>query len=393
MKRLARYSAIVLATALLGLLLWEFRIALILFIIALFVAAALRPAVRRLEEWGVPGAAGRLGVHLALVVGVVGLIYILGEPLIQEVQGLSNDLTVWYEVTYVRWQSGDMWQQWLTSYLVPPTVVVEHLMRGENPDLLGVLMSLTRGGMAMVAGMALILAASLYWSQSQTRFERLWMSLLPATRRGRARRSWRRVEATVGDYLRSEGIQLLLAFVLLGVGYRLLSIPYPLTLATLGSVVWLIPIVGPLLIVLPVLLAAWQAGTAAALLAVFYTVGTVVLLELVVEPRFFNRRKYSPFLVVLGIVVTWAIFGPLGLLLGPILALTVQSLVREHVSGRRAQQDRAAEFHELRGRYEALQKQIEMGGGSGEARELASIVQRLGDILNSAGGLEGKETS
>lgn len=388
MKSVARQSAIVLATALLALLLWQFRMALILFIIALFVAAALRPAVRRLARWGVPEAAARLGIHLALVAGILTMLYFLSGPLIREFQALSNDITVWYEVTYVQWQSGEMWQQWVAGYLTPPTVVVEQLMSGENSDLLTLLLSVTQGGLALAAGSAIILAASLYWSQSQNRFERLWMSLLPATQRGRARRAWRRVESTVGDYLRSEGVQLFLAFLLLAVGYRLLSIPYPLTLATLGSVVWLIPVVGPLLIALPVSLAAWQVGSVAAVLAVLFTVGIVLLLELVVEPRFFNRRKYSPFLVVLGIVVTVFVFGPLGLLLGPLLALTVQALTREYVSGQRQREERTAELDKMRSRFEALREQISADTANGETRELANIVERLGHILNSAGGLK-----
>ena len=62
---------------------------------------------------------------------------------------------------------------------------------------------------------------SLYWTADRNRFERLWFSLLPAEQRIRTRLVWRKLESTVGAYLRSEIVQTVLAVLIFAVGYNL----------------------------------------------------------------------------------------------------------------------------------------------------------------------------
>ena len=49
-----------------------------------------------------------------------------------------------------------------------------------------------------------MVALSAYWSASREAFERLWLSLVPAPQRPRARDVWRAVEGAVGSHVRGE---------------------------------------------------------------------------------------------------------------------------------------------------------------------------------------------
>jgi predicted PurR-regulated permease PerM len=174
--------------------------------------------------------------------------------------------------------------------------------------------------------LVIVLFLSLYWAIDQVRFERLWLTLLPAERRARAREIWRAIETGVGAYIRSELVQSLLAGLLLGLGYRLLQLEYPALLALAGALAWLVPWLGVVLALVPVVLVGLGASPLMALLAALYTLLVFTLLEFVIEPRFYNRRQYNSLLIVLVVLALGEEFGVAGVLIAPPLAAALQIL-------------------------------------------------------------------
>jgi predicted PurR-regulated permease PerM len=173
---------------------------------------------------------------------------------------------------------------------------------------------------------AIIIILSLYWSADQFRFERLGLSLLPEEHHPKALHVWRSVEAGVGEYLRSELIQSVLAGLLLWLGFSVLGIRYPTLLALWGAIVRLIPWFGALIAVLPALFIGIGISSTLGILVTLYTVGILLALKLVIEPRFFPRHKYSSLLVVLFVIALAETFGFIGVILAPPLAVAVQIL-------------------------------------------------------------------
>jgi hypothetical protein len=62
------------------------------------------------------------------------------------------------------------------------------------------------------------------------------------------------------------------------------------------------------------------------LLATIYTITVLLILKLVIEPRFFLRSKYSSLLIVLFVIALAEAFGFIGVVLAPPLAVAVQIL-------------------------------------------------------------------
>jgi predicted PurR-regulated permease PerM len=176
----------------------------------------------------------------------------------------------------------------------------------------------------MVSQAFLVLVLSMYWSADQVRFERLWLSLLQARNRVPARNIWRSVELGVGAYIRSEIWQSLLALLVLSVGYALIGVRYPMLLALVGAVFWFIPLVGGALVVAAALGVGLISGPLVALGTVLLTLAALAVLELVVEPRMFNRKQYNPILILLVMLGMTDAFGVFGLILGPPLAVAIQ---------------------------------------------------------------------
>jgi predicted PurR-regulated permease PerM len=183
---------------------------------------------------------------------------------------------------------------------------------------------------SILGQMAIVLILSLYWSADQFRFERLALSLIPEQHHPKALHVWRSVETGVGEYLRSELVQSVLAGLMLWFGYSVLGIRYPLLLALWGALTRLIPWFGSIIAVLPALFIGIGVSSAVGILATIYTVGILLVLSLIIEPRFFPRHKYSSLLIVLFVIALAEGFGFIGVVLAPPLAVAVQ-IVFQHL--------------------------------------------------------------
>lgn len=188
----------------------------------------------------------------------------------------------------------------------------------------------TSGMLDIGAQLLAVFLVSLYWDLDQARFERLWLSLLPVEQRARARDGWRAVEAAVGAQVRSELVQSLLIGLLLGVGYWMIGLNYPITLAVSGALASLIPGLGAALALIPVLVLG-LSNFGLAMLAAVYTVAVFALLQFVLEPRLFDRPKSSSLLVVLLVVALFELWGLAAVLAAPPLAAALQTIFAQFV--------------------------------------------------------------
>jgi putative permease len=245
------------------------------------------------------------------------------------------------------------------------------------------LLGFAQGFITFIAGIIIVLVLSIYWSVDQARFERLWLSLLPADRRTWARNLWRDLENGVGAYIRSELTQALMAIFLLGIGYWLLELPYPLTLALVGGAAWLIPLVGIVFIVIPVWLVGISSGWLVASIAVLYTVFVLLLLERVIEPRLFRQRRYSTFLVILTLVIMAQVLGIVGLIIAPTVAAALQILSTGFLTMREKQVHTPIEIatledrlHQIRNNYVQQDQPI--------PPEIENMISRLQRLIQQA---------
>ena len=322
MKRLAWFTLVMLATFTLVLLFWEFRVAVLLFVLSLVVAATVRPLVDRFAARGLPRGLALLLTYAICIGGVIALVVILSGPLLTDLQQLVKNMAGSYEQMRTQWPTGSAFQQTLAQQL-PSTDDLYQLFTGSLPQTV---LGITLGAFDLLGQLMIVLVLSVYWSSDQEHFKRLWLSLLPFERRARARLIWQTLESGLGAYLRSQVIQTVLAVILLGIGYQVLGLQYPVALALIGAIGWLIPWVGILLAVIPAVWVGMSSSLTLGLLAGAFTIGVLCFLEFVVEPRLFNRRRFSSLLVVIVVLVLVDEYGLIGILLAPPLAAAIQIL-------------------------------------------------------------------
>lgn len=331
MRRLAWYTTVVLGTLSLVLLLWQFREAILLFLLSLALAAAVRPLLNYLSKYRLSPSLGLMLIYMLGLVILAVLFYTISGLLLREVQQAANDLPLAYERIKVQWPAGNAFQQAIAERLPPSPQLYETIAGEQGLLLVETVLGITSGFFFVLGQIVIVLVLSIYWSTDRARFERLWLSLLPAEQRVRARDIWRDMEAGVGAYIRSELIQGLLAGLLLGLGYWGLGLNYSMTLALASVLVGTIPVLGAILAAFLALLVGLASSSTLAIAAALYTLAIFLILELVVEPHFFESQRFSTLLLVLGMITLATDFGLIGLIMAPPLMVAIQLFFRQFV--------------------------------------------------------------
>jgi predicted PurR-regulated permease PerM len=328
-------------------------------------------------------------MRLALVLlytvslGVFGfLIFHVGRFVVSDIQQFAQMLAVQGAWVLPPWLEGSSFQHTLVAWLPTPDKIFEAITGEQGQLVLPAVLNLTEDIGGIVSGVFLVLFLSIYWSINQVHFERLWLSLLPSEQRKQARGVWRTVEPDLGAYIRSEIVQSLLAFVLLGLGYWLLGSPYPTLLALIGALVWLIPVAGaPLAVILPLLMGL-LTSVQLSLFTTLYTLVVLIALQIWVEPRLFKRNWDNPILTLVILLAMADAFGLIGILVAPPLSAVCQVLWNLLVNSRLGS-GVAVQVSDLKKRQAALWTVIK------EFKEpppplVLSSMERLANLLEKA---------
>jgi putative permease len=327
MIRVAWITALVLTTLTVLVLLWQFSVAVLIFLLSLAAAAAFRPIIENLTD-RFPHKRLSLGITFGLVViAFIGLIYFATGPLIVNLQQAIDALFTAYE----RFKNiGLQAQSPLLVNLagqLPPTLVLYDALIGNNSSLaIQAVFGAVEGTFELLGRLAIIITLSLYWSADHVHFERLWLSLLPVELRARARKIWLAIESGTGAYLRREFTLSFTGAIFLWIGYSILGIQYPVLLALIGALARLIPWVGLVLMAILPLLAGSGLGWWASLAASAYTLLILILLERTLGTRIFSRQRYNSMMLVIVTIALVDSFGFMGAVLAPMLAVAIQIL-------------------------------------------------------------------
>lgn len=348
-KQLIVFGAAVMATLLALVVMWQFRIVVIYVLISLTLAAVVRPLASRLAGRNVVVRAAWILLYLVALGSFVLLLFFTGETAIKEIQQLANTVAAEDQWKRPEWLEGSAFQQGLAARLPAPSSVFEAITGDQGQLVLPALLGFTQGIGGFLSATVVILFLSVYWSINQVHFERLWLSLLPSGQRTQARSIWRSVESNTGAYVRAEVVLSILVGLVLGLGYWLLGSPYPALLALAGAIACLIPMVGVVLAIIPVLVVGLLTSVQLSLVTAFYTFVVFIALRVWVKPRLFNSRWDNPILTIILLIAFADAFGLIGIIVAPPISVMCQILWGRLVS-RRAVSGAAAQISDLKER-------------------------------------------
>ncbi|RPI85915.1 MAG: AI-2E family transporter [Chloroflexi bacterium] len=333
-KQVVRFGLAVMTTLLALLVLWQFRNVVVYVLISLTLAASMRPLVSRLGGRGMVSRLAWILLYLGALASIGGLLFMTGKTAINEVQQFADTISVQDAWRLPIWLEGSSFQQALVSRLPPPSKLFEAVTGEQGQLVLPAILGFTQGIGSLISAAVIILFLSIYWSINQIHFERLWLSLLPSEQRKQARNIWRTVEPDLGAYIRSQIVHSVLAGLLLGLGYWVLGSPYPALLALVSALACLIPVVGPALVVIPVLLVGLMTNVQLGMSTTLYALAVLIALGIWVKPHIFNRKWDNPVLTVVILVALADAFGLVGIIVAPPFSVICQILWSRLVSRR-----------------------------------------------------------
>lgn len=359
MRRIAVTTAVVFLTLAVLAVAWQLRTIVLVFVISLVIGSTLDGPIERLIGSGFSRRYAILTTYVAATLFLLGLIALIALPIVSETNLLTIDITQGYNQLrfYISSLTGAR-IDFLATLLPTDEQFSEGVAVTTMNPMLRQAVGITQDVGAVVGQLLLAFVLSIYWTLDSTRFERLWLSLLAPEQRSRTRTILRRMNHTVGAYIRSELFQVVLTGGLLTLGFWIIGFKYPFTAATLAALAWLIPLLGGGLALIPVLLIGWFSDLNAMLLGAVYTVGVLLVMEFQVERRMFSGHRYWGVLVVFVMLALGSEFGLVGLLIAPPVAVAIQILLDAFLEVPTHKQAGKIDLDDLRRRLAAAEAQL-----------------------------------
>ena len=294
--------------------LWRVRSIVILLLLALTFAAAIRPGVEWLRRRHVPQSLAIL-VFFVLGLGTLGLFFWLAVPpalhqlgqalnqpeggaTVRDSTGLRHDVLVWVDRQLHQLPHGSKLLHPLASYGHKATDAV--------------------------VGVFFTLAATWYWVSERDTMIELLSRLAPEGKREKARRTYLTIDHRLGSYTRLKFGMVFVVGAVLAAGFYLVGLHYWLLVGGFVGLVEIVPVIGPLIGAILVVVVGLPQSLHVAALALLVLVGVREFQSYVVNPHLMGHSVgLSPLVTLVSVSVVGLLFGGFAV----VLAIPVTSAV------------------------------------------------------------------
>jgi predicted PurR-regulated permease PerM len=316
----------VIVVAAIAVALWKVRDLVVLLLLALTFAAAMRPGVEWLRARGIPQPLAILSFFV-LVLGILGVfVWLAVPPAVHEVgqalaqpgpsgnsirhsTGIRHDVLVWLDKSLHDLPSG--------AKLVHPVA--------------------TYGSKATHWAVAFlfVLAATWYWISERDPMIDLLSRAAPDPKREKVRTTLLEIDRRLGAYTRLKFVMTFAVGFVLSVGFYLVGLHYWLLLGGAVSLFEIVPVIGPLAGAILVVAAGLPQSVHVAALGLLVLVGVREFQSYVVNPHLMGHSVgLSPLVTLVSVSVVGLLFGGFAVVLAiPVTAAAatlIDVLVLDH---------------------------------------------------------------
>jgi putative heme transporter len=317
-RDVTRVAWVLLGGLLLLVLVWLFRRPIALLVISVAISAALAPVAALLSQRLPRGLAVAL-IFVVLLLLFAGLLWLIVTPLAGQLNELITEAPSLAERA----------ESWAQRLRLP----FDFNLRQAIPDLAQraslALFSVPAAIAGVLLDVGLISFTSLYLLIEAPGIERFFLSLFPAERRERTRNVSHEMLQAMGGYIRGVAINGVIIGTLTYLGLMLIGVDYALVFGILAGLLEFIPIVGPIIASVPVVVVALLQSPVKALLALGFMVLVQQLEGNLVMPHIMrSQTAISPLLALLALSAGGAVGG----LVGAIVAIPIAAALHVFVS-------------------------------------------------------------
>ncbi len=305
--------------------LWRVRSIIILLLLALTFAAAIRPGVWWLHRRRVPEPLA-IAVFFVLVIGTFGLFFWLAvPPAAHELkQALSQPVAGGATVGQSTGARHDV-LVWVDKYLrnLPSGTAIFHPIAAYGHK-----------ATEAVVAVFFTLAATWYWVAERDAMIELLVRLAPAAKRENARRTYVEIDRRLGSYTRLKFLMVAAIGVVLSTGFWLVGLHYPVLIGGAVSLFEIVPVIGPVIGAVLVLTVGLPQSLHVTALALLVLVAVREFQSYVINPHLMGRSVgLSPLVTLVSVSVVGLLFGAFAVILAIPAASAAATLIDVLVLG------------------------------------------------------------
>lgn len=274
----------------------------------------LRPLVDWLSQW-LPRYLAILSVYLliGLVVTVV-MVYFVPEV----VNVFSNFSSM--NVEALKRHFNDI-VEWLKNYIPFSNIpFFENLFLNSFPKINGIAYQLLAGLFAAVTGIAIAIGITpfvlYYFLRDDHLFTRFVLRFMPQKYQEEVQKIMQDIDITLSGFISTQATIAMIVGGFLFIGYVVIGLPYPLSLALFGMIFYVIPFLGTFIAIIPSLIVAASISLSMIVKVIIIMIIAHVIEAFFITPRMMsNTLKIHPLTIILLLLVGGSLFGILGLIL------------------------------------------------------------------------------
>jgi predicted PurR-regulated permease PerM len=317
--QVAKATAAAIAVIALAFGVWQVRSVVILLLLALTLAAAIRPGVEWLRGHRVPESLAIL-LHFAVVGGALAiLVWLAVPPALHQIgdalAGAQTGHAAGARDGVLTWVQAQLRQLPTGAELIHPVATYGH-----------------KAGEAVVA-VFFTLAATWYCVSERDAILRLLTALAPEGRREQTRATFLAIDRRLGAYTRLRFLMVFAVGAILSAGFYVIGLDYWLLVGAFVGLIEIVPIIGPLLGSILVLAVGLPQSLHVAGLSLLWLVVVREFQSYVVNPHIGRSVGLSPLVTLLSVAVVGVLFGGLAVILAVPFTSAVATLIDVLVLG------------------------------------------------------------
>ncbi len=133
----------------------------------------------------------------------------------------------------------------------------------------------------------------------------------------------------IKGYMKAQITLMIITFIILGIGLTVINAPHPVLISAGIAILDIIPVLGAGLVMIPWSIISFIMGNKdmGANLAILYVV--LVILRQFIEPKIVGKEiGVRPLYTFIATILGSIILGPIGIILGPIIAVIINSIIK-----------------------------------------------------------------
>lgn len=305
----------------------------LLILLALFLAAGLDPAVRRVQSWGVSRGLAVAVVFATTLLLLTALGFAVVPPLVQQTETFVHNLPGYVTELQHNRRVAELDRRFGVLESVQSYLKQSSLLK----SVAGNLLSVGTAVAAIIFQIFTLAVLTLYFLAFLGDIVNFGYRLTPASKRGQVSLIGDKIVAQIGHYVVGTAALALLRGLFTLAMLAILGVPYPFALAFIAAVLDIAPVVGTALAGLVVSTVVLLESVPDGIAVICFFVGYEVLARLVFIPRLLDSSvRINPAAALIGALAGYTMFGVIGFLISIPLVAVITLILREVLLPRQA---------------------------------------------------------